>query len=134
MVMRVAAVAIVAGAVAVSTGTAHAASDEDQIRAVLNGMNAAYNGSNFADFASHVCDDMLQTAGFAADWYASRKTDGTTRITVNSVTVHGEPPDQALANVRFDAANHGDAKTLDIELVRDGGEWKACRYDAGRTV
>src|SRR5690242_21486545 len=88
---------------------ASAASDEDQVRAVLRGMNASYNGADFSGFASHLCSDMLQSAGFAAGWYASRKTDGPTEITVNSVRVAGN---DAIANVRFEAANRKDARTL----------------------
>jgi hypothetical protein len=113
---------------------ASAASDEDQVRAVLTRMNASYNGADFNGFASHLCNDMLQSAGFAAGWYASRQTDGPTQITVNSVRVSGNPPSRAVANVRFDAANRKDAKTLDVDLVRDGADWKACRYSSGRTV
>ena len=55
----------------------HAATDEDQVRAVLNGMNGSYNSSDFKEFAAHLCADMLRTAGFEAGWYASRKSDGT---------------------------------------------------------
>jgi hypothetical protein len=40
----------------------------------------------------------------------------------------------AVANVRFQAANHADAKTLDVEFRRDGADWKACRYNAGRYI
>jgi hypothetical protein len=42
--------------------------------------------------------------------------------------------DDAVANVRFFAANRGDAKTLDIDFFREGADWKACRYHAGRSV
>jgi hypothetical protein len=35
---------------------------------------------------------------------------------------------------RFVAAYHSDAKTLDVEFLREAGEWKACRYDAGQSV
>jgi ketosteroid isomerase-like protein len=115
----------------VLSAPAAAASDEDEVRTVLTRMNASYNGVDFTGFASHLCPDMLQSAGFAAGWYESRKTDGPTQITVNSVRVTG---DVAVANVRFDAANRADTKTLDINLVRDGGDWKACRYSTGRSV
>ncbi len=40
----------------------------------------------------------------------------------------------AGANVRFVAANHEDAETLDIDFLREGAEWKACRYHAARSV
>jgi hypothetical protein len=127
--------AIVTGLVLLSSGTARAATDEDQVRAVLNGMNGSYNRSDFNEFASHLCADMLKGAGFEAGWYASRESDGPTQITVNSVEVTGAPgPQVAIANVRFQAANHPDAKTLDVEFLREGAEWKACRYDAGRSV
>lgn len=105
--------------------------DEDQVRAVLNGMNGSYNRTDFGGFASHLCAELLDSASFAADWFKSRSTDGPTRITVNSVEVIG---DDALANVRFEAANRKDTKTLDIEFLREGAEWKACRYRGGQTV
>lgn len=125
------AAALLVGLGVATSVPASAASDEDQVRAVLRGMNASYNGADFSGFASHLCPDMLQSAGFAAGWYASRKTDGPTEITVNSVHIFGN---DAVANVRFEAANRKDAKTLDIDLVRDGSDWKACKYTTGRTV
>jgi hypothetical protein len=125
----------IAGCVAVlgaaTAGPASAATDEDQVRAVLNGMNGSYNSSDFTGFASHLCADMLKAAGFEAGWYASRKSDGPTQITINSVEVAGV---DAVANVRFEAANHADTKTLDVEFLREGADWKACRYDAGRYI
>jgi hypothetical protein len=126
--------AIVAGLVLLSPGYAQAATDEDQVRAVLDGMNGSYNRTDFSAFASHLCPDMLKAADFEAGWYASRKADGPTQITVNSVRVTGVPSPQAVANVRFQAANHADAKTLDVEFVRQGAEWKACRYDDGQYI
>jgi hypothetical protein len=113
---------------------AHAATDEDQVRAVLNGMNGSYNRTEFTAFASHLCADLLKAAGFEAGWYASRKSDGPTQITINSVEVTGGPHPQAVANVRFQAANHADAKTLDVEFLRQGADWKACRYDTGQYI
>jgi hypothetical protein len=123
--------AIVAGLVLLSSAPAQAATDEDQVRAILNGMNGSYNRSDFTGFAAHLCDDMLKGADFKAGWYASRKSDGPTEITINSVQVKG--PD-AVANVRFQAANHADAKILDVEFRRDGADWKACRYNVGRYI
>ena len=111
-----------------------AASDEDQVRIALDGMNGSYNRSDFAGFASHVCVGMLSARGYEAGWYASRKTDGPTRIIVNSVNVKGNPPSQAVANVKFEAANHADAKTLDVEFLRVGADWKACRFEAGQSI
>jgi hypothetical protein len=125
---------VVAGGVALlllAPAPARAATDEDQVRAVLNGMNGSYNRSDFSGFAAHVCDDMRNAAGFEAGWYASRKSDGPTQITINSVQVMGL---KAVANVRFQAANHADAETLDVEFRRDGADWKACRYNAGRYI
>ena len=77
---------------------------------------------------------MLRPAGFEAGWYASRNADGPTRITINSVQVTGGPHPDAVANVRFQAANRPDAKTLDVEFLREGEDWKACRYDAGKSI
>jgi len=120
---------------AATAGPASAATDEDQVRAVLNGMNGSYNSSDFKGFASHLCADMLKAAGLEAGWYASRKSDGPTQITINSVEVAGVSDiRRAVANVRFEAANHADTKTLDVEFLREGAEWKACRYDAGRYI
>ena len=134
-VMRPVAVpVIVAGLVLLAPASAQAATDEDQVRAVLNGMNGSYNRSDFVEFASHLCADMLKAAGFEAGWYASRKSDGPTQITINSVEVTGVPHPPAVANVRFQAANHSEAKTLDVEFLRDGAEWKACRYNVGQYI
>ena len=127
--------AIVTGLVLIPSAPAHAATDEDQVRAVLNGMNGSYNSSDFKGFASHLCADMLKAAGLEAGWYASRKSDGPTQITINSVEVATvRDIRRAVANVRFEAANHADTKTLDVELLREGAEWKACRYDAGQYI
>jgi hypothetical protein len=78
---------------------------------------------------------MLKAAGLEASWYASRKSDGPTQITINSVEVRAvsEIP-RAVANVRFEAANHADTKTLDVVFLRVGADWKACRYDAGQYI
>lgn len=130
-----AAMAITMGLSVLASAPSSAATDEDQVRAVLNGMNASYNRTDFGTFASHLCATMLNAAGLEAGWYASRKSDGPTQITINSVDVTGGPrPQVAVANVRFVAANHSDAKTLDVEFLREAGEWKACRYDAGQSV
>ena len=114
-----------------TAGPASAGSDEDQVRIVLDGMNGSYNRSDFAGFASHVCADMLSANGYEAGWYASRKTDGPTRIIVNSVNVKGN---NAVANVKFEAANRTDDKTLDMEFLRVGADWKACRFDTGQYI
>jgi len=114
-----------------TAGAAAAATDEDQVRAILNVMNGSYNRSDFQGFAAHLCADMLKPSGFEAGWYASRKSDGPTQITINSVQVTGPG---AVANVRFQAANRTDAKTFDVEFQRDGADWKACRYDASQYI
>jgi hypothetical protein len=111
---------------------AHADAAEDQVRAVLAGMNGSYNSSDFGAFARHLCAQMRGATDFEEGWHTSRQTDGPTRITVNSVDVVGDPPSQAVANVRFQAADHD--KTMDVEFEREGSEWKACRYHAGQTV
>ncbi len=131
LVATLATVAVVSMATA---ATASATTDEDQVREVLSGMNGSYNRSDFTEFASHLCADMLKATGFEAGWYASRKSDGPTQITINSVEVTDVPHAQAVANVRFQAANHSEAKTLDVEFRRDGAEWKACRYDEGQYI
>lgn len=126
-----AALPIAAVLIVLSPGSTPTATAEDQVRAVLDAMNGSYNRSDFQAFASHVCTDLLRSGGYEAGWYESRKSDGPTRITVNAVDVTG---DDAIANVRFVAANHADAKTLDVKFVRDSSEWKACRYQATRSA
>jgi hypothetical protein len=126
-----AALAIVAALMVVTTRPAPTATDRDKVRRVLEGMNGSYNRSDFEGFATHVCADMLRAGGYEAGWYQSRKSDGPTQITVNSVDVTGN---DAIANVRFVAANHSDAKTLDVDFLREGDQWKACRYAAGQSV
>ncbi len=117
-----------------SAAPAPAAGDEDQVRAVLDGMNGSYNREDFVSFAAHVCASMRRAAGFEAEWYASRKADGPTRIAVDSVTVAGEPGVTAVATVRFAAANQPAAKTFDIDFLREGSEWKACQYHPTRSI
>ncbi|KUI02706.1 hypothetical protein AU188_14690 [Mycobacterium sp. IS-3022] len=124
---------LAAAAVGVSISSAliapaRAAGDADQVRAVLDGMNGSYNRSDFPSFATHVCAVMRHADGFETEWYASRKADGPTRISINSVTVAGRPAVKAVATVRFAAANQPDAKTFDIDFVREGSQWKACHY------
>jgi hypothetical protein len=123
--------AIVAGIALLASPSAGASADEDQVRAVLTGMNTSYNRTDFGSFATHLCSDMRNAAGFEAGWYASRKSDGPTQIIINSINVTGM---DAVANVRFQAANHADAKTLDVEFLRQGAEWRACRYSVGRYI
>jgi hypothetical protein len=129
--LAAAALTIAAVLIVVTTRPGPTATDEAQVRAVLHGMNGSYNRSDFEAFASHVCADMLHANGYEAGWYQSRESDGPTQITVNSVDVTG---DDAVANVRFVAANRVDPKTLDIDFLRDGADWKACRYAAGQSV
>jgi hypothetical protein len=42
--------------------------------------------------------------------------------------------DGAVANVQFVAANQADPKTLDVDFLREGDQWKACRYAAAQSV
>lgn len=108
--------------------------DEDQVRAVLDGMNASYNREDFASFAAHLCAPLRRSASVAAEWYASRKSDGPIRITVSSVTLAGQPAFTAMATVRFTAANQPKAKIVDIDFLREGTEWKACQYHPARAI
>ena len=77
-----AALPIAAVLIFATMGSAPGATDENQVRAVLDGMNGAYNRSDFDAFASHVCADMLRASGYEAGWYQSRESDGPTQITV----------------------------------------------------
>lgn len=132
--MRSVVLVIPAALMAVSVAPAQADTDADQVRAVLDGMNASYNGSDFDAFAAHVCADMRATDGFEAGWYQSREADGPTSITVMSVSVVGSPPSEAVANVRFAAANRADPKILAVDFVRERATWKACGYGASRSA
>ena len=62
------ALTLVALLIAVGMRSAPAASDEDQVRAVLTRMNGSYNQSDFAGFASHLCPDMRRDNGYEAGW------------------------------------------------------------------
>jgi hypothetical protein len=129
--VAIAALTVVAPLSAIASVPAGADSPEIQVRAVLDGMNGSYNRRDFDGFAAHICAGMLRAAGFREGWYESRKLDGPTRITINSIRISG---DGAVANVRFEAANHDDPKTLDIDFLREGAEWKAYRYRTGRHI
>lgn len=134
LAVMLAAVGMGACSHAVLTAPAHAASDEDRVRAVLAGMNGAYNRSDFAAFAAQVCTAMRHVDGFRSEWYASRSADGPTRISIHSVTVADHPAGSAIATVRFAAENQPSAKTFDIDFLREGGDWKACRYHPARSI
>ena len=121
--------AIATAAVVCFAWPAHAGTEEDAVRSVLDGMNGSYNRSDFRGFAAHLCADMRNADGFEAGWRSSRQSDGPTRIAVNSITVTSGG---AVANVRFIAAGHD--RTLDIEFRREGSQWKACRYVTGQAV
>ena len=118
-------------AITLAGSTRPTATEADEVRAVLRTMNNSYNRVDFTDFSSHVCADMLRASNYQAGWYTSRRVDGTVQITVNSVNVTGNA---AVANVRFVAANHRDAKTLDVDFRREGNEWKACLYHVTRVT
>lgn len=120
---------IAVGAGALPAAPAAADSGEQEIRAVLDALNSSYNRSDFRAFAAHVCTDMLQGAAFAAGWYESRRVDGPTRITVESVSTRG---DDAVAQVRFEAGRH--SRTFDVDFLREGSEWKACQYHPTRSA
>jgi ketosteroid isomerase-like protein len=115
----------------VTTRPAPAGTEADRVRAVLDTMNSSYNRDDFNAFASHLCADILHVHNFESGWHQSRDSDGPTRIAVNSVNVNG---DNAVANVRFEAANQEDSRTLDVVFLRDGDAWKVCRYRAGQSI
>ncbi|MFV1365908.1 MULTISPECIES: Rv0361 family membrane protein [Mycolicibacterium] len=117
---------------ATTAGPARAATDQEQIRAVLEEMNDSYNRFDFDGFAEYVCAAMRLADGYEAGWYSSRRVDGPTRITVGSIAVTGEPASSAVANVRFEAAHH--TETLAVDFVREDARWKACRYHPVRTI
>ncbi|MGV0643581.1 Rv0361 family membrane protein [Mycolicibacterium sp. XJ879] len=114
------------------SSTARAATDQEQVRAVLNGMNDSYNRFDFDAFAMYVCAAMRNDDGFEPGWYSSRRVDGPTRISVGAVSVAGDPATSAMATVRFEAAHH--TETLAVEFVREGAQWKACRYHAVEAI
>ena len=82
--MRAAVVPAIVVAIAVmSSASVQAATDEDEVRAVLAAMNGSYNRSDYQGFAAHLCAAMVTAAGFEAGWYASRNSDGPTQININ---------------------------------------------------
>lgn len=131
---RLVAVLAVGATLPIVAGPAHAAGDEEQVRAVLDGMNGSYNRSDFASFAAHVCPALRDAEDFEKSWYASREADGPTRIAIDSVTLAGSPAAAAVATVRFAAANQPNPKTFDIDFFREGSEWKACQYHPAKDV
>ncbi|MGE2689187.1 transcriptional regulator [Mycolicibacterium pulveris] len=132
MVRWLAALTALAALAVASPGPAAAATDQEQVRAVLDGMNDSYNRFDFDAFTTYVCAAMRTEDGFEPGWYSSRRIDGPTHITVGSVSVAGDPPTSAIATVRFEAAHH--TETLAVEFVREGAQWKACRYHAVETI
>ena len=82
-VRRVVLPAVVAGLALLSPAPAQANTVEDQVRAVLGGMNGSYNRTDFTGFAAHPCANRTDAKTFdvefrrdGADWKARRYQAG----------------------------------------------------------
>jgi hypothetical protein len=126
-VAAVAVIAIVATILVVTLGGARPAgpSDEEQIRAVVDGFEEAWNRSDFEKFTSLVCAESLNNGDAPAkdEFMEQRRDDGRIELTVTSVDVHGE---KATAKVDETNPQKHDTKSEDLDLVRENGKWKAC--------
>ena len=122
-----AAVAVVAIiAVVVLTTRDSKPSDEEQIRAVVAGMEDAWNSSDYQKFRGFVCEDSLAVAVAPTEdeFKEQRKGEGRIELEVKGVEI---TDDEAIVEVEEIFAKDEDSTdTEDLELVRENGEWKAC--------
>lgn len=96
-------------------------SDEDQIRAVVQKYEAAWNDETYSDMTSIMCKEGL-SAGNSDEGSFKRAHESHAKVdlTVDSVKIDG---DNATAVV-----NDRDSKTRSFKFVRDDGAWKWCGF------
>jgi hypothetical protein len=121
------ALSIVAAVLIVTLGrsTPVGPSDEEQIRAVVEGFEDAWNKSDFEKFKGYICARNLQNGDAPTEdkFTEQRSADGPIDLTVTSVQVNG---DKATAKVDEMNPQKHEKKSEDLDLVRENGGWKAC--------
>jgi hypothetical protein len=110
----------------------HRPSDEEQIRAVIAGIEAAENRNDDEALKRYSCVDGVPFSLLHQLGADDVKGKNMFALPVESISVTG---DKATARVRLQLGDKG-RKAVDapmrLEFVRRGDTWKACRYDITR--
>ena len=124
VVAAIAVVAIAAAVLVVVLTRESKPSDEEQIRAVLTGMQDAWNGENWNEFKGFVCEPSMQDdPPTDEDLQEERDQQGRSELTVKSIEISG---DKASASVEQTYENSDEPDTEDVDFVREGDDWKVC--------
>jgi hypothetical protein len=101
-------------------------SDEQQIRAVVAGMQEAWNRSDFDAFRGYLCKGnqwFWSTIGDSGSAAMTMRQRGRAQFTVNSVQVAG---DSAKASVKESYSNGAQPPETTEDFVHEDGKWKVC--------
>ena len=101
-------------------------SDEQQIRAVVAGMQEAWNRTDFNAFRDYLCKDNQRFwAALGADnaGATTMRERGRAEFTVHSVDVSG---DKARASVKEKYSNGDETPETTEHFVLEEGSWKFC--------
>ena len=133
---------ILSSALCVLASCSSATSDEEKVRALVAGAEKAAEARDVGDVLDFVADDYADTQGNSRDslklflhgyFAAHPKLELVTGIDELAFPVDGlaraRVSVRGLDLARFDA---GESVTLDVELRRDGGEWRVVRADRAR--
>jgi Domain of unknown function (DUF4878) len=101
-------------------------SDEEQIRAVVAGMQDAWNRTDFDAYRGYLCKDNQRFwAALGADnaGASTMLQRGRAEFTVHSVDVSG---DKAQASVKETYSNGDEPPETTEHFVHEDGNWKLC--------
>ena len=96
-------------------------SDEERIRAIVNGLEETYNDSDFEAFRQYLCTGLRDEIT-EESWHSDEHWS----LTIESLEITG---DTATATVTNDFDGTDEPETEEISLLREDGEWKACSAD-----
>lgn len=127
-VVALAVVAVLGAVLAPKTTGSGSASPEDQVKAVVKGIDDGLNNADAARLTSLVCAEKKSSDGFRAKTNAElrqqRARKGTVTSTVASINVTGDRATATIHHAWSKAPGQADTDT-DV-FVRESGGWKIC--------
>jgi hypothetical protein len=99
-------------------------SDEDQIRAVVAGIESAWNNTDYDAFMKHTCHEFAtDPSNSETSFKHDRSQNGEATLKVTSVKVTG---DKADVTVDRKYADQSKPRSVQLGFVKEDGEWKMC--------
>lgn len=96
-------------------------SDEDQITALVDAFEHAWNGRQFGALRDLMCAEMRSQSEFGEDGLREARADsGRLDLEITELEITGDSAESIIEN-------NGDDPD-DIAFVREGGEWKWCEF------